>query len=429
MHSVTLTWRGASLLALGGGLLLAGLLGAGWPGTALAGSLLLTILAASLGYAKAAARTLDSVVVERRAEPRRAVDGGRVRVTVRLSNRGSRELPVVEVRDPGPPRCRPPGLKTSKLYLAPHSSVEAVYHVVPSIGRHDFPPLEVAVGDPLGLWVHVRRYRARETVYAAPWTGWVEAWSRSRLGAGVEVHPLLRGRSLEFYELRDYEPGDDPRRIVWTATARTGRLVVREDLPESSVRLHVFLDLSLESWVGDPGETPADYIARLAASLLRLAARAGGRAGYTILYGTNYRILHPTSPGEALRDLLQALSAVHPGDSTGRASLAPVLRRTGAALGWGVLVVLLGPGALRDELVETLELMRGRLPARLALLVVTPGGSGVIPDTVYAIERSYYSRLSKRLASMGVAASVARGPAALEAVGWLTREGARYATW
>lgn len=429
LHTVMLTWRGASLLALGAGLLVAGLLGAGWPATALAGSLLLTILAASLGYAKATAKALDSVVVERRAEPRRAVDGGRVRVTVRLVNHGSSELPVVEVRDAGPPRCRPPGVKVSRVSLPPRSAAEAVYHIVPSVGRHDFPPLEVVAGDPLGLWVHVRRYKARETVYAAPWTGWVEAWSRSRLGSGVEVHPLLRGRSLEFYELRDYQPGDDPRRIVWTATARTGRLVVREDLPESSVRLHVFLDLSLESWVGDPGETPADYIARLAASLLRLAARAGGRAGYTILYGTNYRILHPTNPGEALRGLLQALSAVHPNDSTGRASLASVLRRTGAALDWGLLVVLLGPGALRDELVETLEFIRGRLPARLALLVVTPGGSGVIPDTVYAIERSHYSRLSRRLASLGVTALVARGPAALEAVGWLTREVARYAAW
>ncbi len=429
MHAVELTWRGASLLALGAGLLLAGLLGAGWPETALAGSLLLTILATALGYAKAAARALDQVVVERRAEPRRAVDGGRVRVTVRLVNRGPAGLPVVEVRDPGPPRCRPQGFKVSRLSLDPHATTETVYHIVPSVGRHDFPPLEVAVGDPLGLWVHVRRYKARETVYAAPWTWWVEAWSRSRLGASVETHPLLRGRSLEFYELRDYQPGDDPRRIVWTATARAGRLVVREDLPESSMRLHVFLDLSLESWVGDPGETPGDYIARLAASLLRLASRAGGRAGHTILYGTNYRILHPTSPGEALRDLLQALSAVHPGDATGRASLAPVLRRTGAALGWGLLVVLLGPGALRDELVDTLELIRGRLPARLALLVVTPGGSGVIPDTVYAIERHHYSKHSARLARLGVTASVARGRAALGAVEWLTREVGKYAAW
>lgn len=429
MWGVKLTWRGASILVLGATLLASGLLGAGWPGSALAGSLLLTILAASMGYARRAASALERVEVERRVEPRRAVEGGRVRVSVRLTNRGPLRLPVVEVRDPGPPRCRPFGVKVSRLSLDPYSQAEAVYSLVPSLGRHSFPPLEVAVGDPLGLWVHVRRYKAQETIYAAPWSGWVEAWSRHRLGAGVEVHPTLRGRSLEFYELRDYQPGDDPRRIVWTATARTGRLIVREDLPEASVRIHVLLDLSLESWAGDPGETPAEYIARAAASLLRLAARSGGRAGYTILYGANYRVLHPTTPGDALRSLLQTLAAADAQDATGRASLSPALRRSGSALGWGLLVLLLGPGALRDELVDTIELVRGRLPARVALLVVTPGGRGEVAEAAYAIERSHYSRLSRRLASLGVTAAVARGPAVFEAMEIVTREAARHAAW
>ena len=37
----------------------------------------------------------------------------------------------------------------------------------------------------------------------------------------------IRGRGLNFEELRDYLPGDDPRTIDWKVTARTGTPYVR----------------------------------------------------------------------------------------------------------------------------------------------------------------------------------------------------------
>ncbi|TAM88477.1 DUF58 domain-containing protein [bacterium] len=64
---------------------------------------------------------------------------------------------------------------------------------------------------------------------------------RARGPAG-EGRPLLRGDGLEFAELRAYAEGDDPRRIDWAATARTGVLQMREMLEESGLALACALD-------------------------------------------------------------------------------------------------------------------------------------------------------------------------------------------
>ncbi|TAM74500.1 DUF58 domain-containing protein [bacterium] len=64
---------------------------------------------------------------------------------------------------------------------------------------------------------------------------------RARGPAG-EGLPLLRGDGLEFAELRAYAEGDDPRRIDWAATARTGALQTRVMLEESGLALACAVD-------------------------------------------------------------------------------------------------------------------------------------------------------------------------------------------
>ncbi|MER3483527.1 MAG: DUF58 domain-containing protein [Meiothermus sp.] len=50
------------------------------------------------------------------------------------------------------------------------------------------------------------------------------------------------GRGLEFYELRGYAQGDEPRFIDWQAYARTGRLYTRIFQAEAPARFSFFLD-------------------------------------------------------------------------------------------------------------------------------------------------------------------------------------------
>ncbi|HXF34533.1 MAG TPA: DUF58 domain-containing protein [Candidatus Acidoferrales bacterium] len=59
-----------------------------------------------------------------------------------------------------------------------------------------------------------------------------------------------RGDGYEFVELRAYQPGDDPRRIDWAATARSGDAQIRVMREENPLELAVVVDDSASMRVG-----------------------------------------------------------------------------------------------------------------------------------------------------------------------------------
>jgi len=95
---------------------------------------------------------------------------------------------------------------------------------------------------------------------------WGEAGTPSRTRAG---------ESVEFYGVREYRSGDEPRRIHWPTTARTGRLSVMEfeDIPARG--LVVITDCELGTDLGSRGLSTLDCAARAAASLAALACQEG----------------------------------------------------------------------------------------------------------------------------------------------------------
>lgn len=88
----------------------------------------------------------------------------------------------------------------------------------------------------------------------------------SQLGRGV-------GSSLEFREHREYQPGDDIRRIDWAAYARSDRLHVKLHHEEVHPHLDVLLDGSRSMAL--PGSRKAEAAVTLAAALATAAEQAG----------------------------------------------------------------------------------------------------------------------------------------------------------
>ncbi|MFN0245776.1 MAG: DUF58 domain-containing protein [Kofleriaceae bacterium] len=92
-------------------------------------------------------------------------------------------------------------------------------------------------------------------------------------------HVRRRGLSGELREIRDHSHGDPFKFIAWKATARRGRLMVR-DLENEIVTTHmVLLDVGCGMRTGQLGKTPLDWASDSAAALAKASVANSDRVG------------------------------------------------------------------------------------------------------------------------------------------------------
>jgi len=105
---------------------------------------------------------------------------------------------------------------------------------------------------------------------------------RSHLVAASGRPGRTRGEGSDLRELREHQPGDPFRRIAWKASAKRGRLMVRDFEREERDVVWIVLQPLVELWAGPPGRAPLDLaIDETAAVATRHLAR-GDRVGLPI---------------------------------------------------------------------------------------------------------------------------------------------------
>lgn len=110
-------------------------------------------------------------------------------------------------------------------------------------GDLQLPGLWVLAGEPLGLWRSCQRLAAPAAVLVLPRVLPVSAAQdnhRRHQRGGMNLARAVAD-SEEFAGLRDYRSGDSRKRIYWRASARRGRLVVKETLAEYCGRRGIWL--------------------------------------------------------------------------------------------------------------------------------------------------------------------------------------------
>jgi uncharacterized protein (DUF58 family) len=131
----------------------------------------------------------------------------------------------------------------------------------------------------------------------------------------------LRGRGLNFEELRDYRPGDDIRSIDWKVTARTGSPHVRVMTEERDRPALIVADQRMSMFFGTvrcmKSVTAAEAAALAAFRILEQGDRLGG-----IVFGDSRAA--EIRPQRSRRALHRFLTALADANAMLRADAAPV---------------------------------------------------------------------------------------------------------
>jgi uncharacterized protein (DUF58 family) len=121
-------------------------------------------------------------------------------------------------------------------------------------------------------------------------------------------HPTAAlGVGTELAQVREWEPGDDVRRIDWNATARTGDVQVRVDVAERALTSWALLDVSPSMTFGTATRRKWDVAEGVAVALGHLASRRGNRIGVTTFGGTPTLRLRPRQGRAGLLGVLLAV--------------------------------------------------------------------------------------------------------------------------
>jgi uncharacterized protein (DUF58 family) len=254
------------------GLAVAGFAVLGWiVARALGGRALFLLVYVALLLVGAAwwiARRRRALTAERSQLPVRVREGQTVLAEITLRSRRRLTSFVVEERLDdalGSP------VRVAVGTLSPDRDVHHQYSIRPRRrGVYRVGPLEAEWTDPFGLARSRQRLLDATEIIVHPSTEVVVDRPTARKWEDPPVRPPVSRAwpaGFEFYGMRDYVIGDDLRRVVWRASARTGRLLVREFEQGITDRIVVVLDTD-RSW-HRPGEVSDTFEAavRCAASL------------------------------------------------------------------------------------------------------------------------------------------------------------------
>ncbi len=211
-------------------------------------------------------RRLPPLNVRRIVSPSMVSVGEAARVDIQLANLGRQPSPYLQLWEPVGNNG---GAPMQLARLGPGQAASAAYRVPTARrGLVRTGPLRASRRDVLGLTQRSTTLAGTEEVLVVPHTialPFPSVGSSGRLGQHLRMKSWGQ-TGTEFHSLREYQRGDDIRRINWKASARSTALIVRETALEGIRRCTVILDTTASEYTAASFEQAVIAAASITAS-------------------------------------------------------------------------------------------------------------------------------------------------------------------
>ncbi|MFZ0919357.1 MAG: DUF58 domain-containing protein [Candidatus Dormiibacterota bacterium] len=304
-----MTWRGAGLMLVPVAVVA---IGAAAPAMLTVGFVLFVVCAVAIVVDSRRAPGRAALRVERVCNDLLSV-GVANRVTLAISARTTGAAAIVHERVPL-------HLHPSRVRWSVRLPAMVEYTVTP-VARGDVTlgPAVVRVIGPWGLGWRQTTVDSQRPVRVDPNLAAIDVYEAlARRGQLAELGlrtMRLRTEGSEFERVRDAFPDDPLRAINWRATARTGRMMATELIPERAQPLLICLDHGRLMGIGAGELTKLDHAINAALLLVHVALRSGDRAGMLAFSDTVTHTLPPRAGTAQLRRFLDATRPIQPGET------------------------------------------------------------------------------------------------------------------
>lgn len=119
----------------------------------------------------------------------------------------------------------------------------------------------------------------------------------------------IRGRGMEFDEVRAYQPGDDIRTIDWRVTARTNKVHTKLYHEERERPVYCIVDYTSGMYFGTKQAFKSVIAAQVAAIVAWMAVQRGDRLGGIIYTDYQYFEIRPQNKHRGLMPFLKLLAS------------------------------------------------------------------------------------------------------------------------
>ncbi len=307
----------------------------------------------------------------------RAFPGESVTVDVVVHNTGWLPIPWLELHESLRVELTAPPFYRKVVSLGPRER-QHLYYTLYCRRRGYYPvgPLTMRTGDLLGI-VHPNQAQvAPDHIIVYPRVVPLQQFglpTRSPQVALPARSPLFEDPA-RVRGVRDYQRGDSPRRIHWTATASAGRLLVKQYQPSIARETLICLDLDKEDYERHQQYTATELAIVVAASIAnhivvreRLPVGLIAEAWDPLLDDRARFFLPPRSERAHLMSLLEVLARVQ---VTSAVPFVDLLHRESVNLSWGATLAVI-TGCESEALFDTLVYLR-RAGFAVALILVQP---------------------------------------------------------